>query len=162
MKKIVFDKPKEIKKGIEQKNTDDINELNHKEQVDLVNKLYLGDITIKKDVVSGFKRKINSYKSQDEKKERYNKKTFITLDELYEKLVISKLKCHYCRNDVKVDYNIKRDELQWTLDRIDNGIGHSCENTLISCMKCNLQRRVTDYKKFDFTKKLRIIKENDI
>ena len=35
-----------------------------------------------------------------------------------------------------------RDEQQWTLDRIDNDKCHSDENTVISCLKCNLQRRV--------------------
>ena len=162
MKKIVFDKPKTVRKCVEGKKLEEIEDLSHKSQVDIVNKLYLGDLYDNKCIIGGLKRKINSYKSQDEKKERYDEHTFITLEELYEKLVISKLRCHYCRNEVKVEYNIKRDELQWTLDRIDNDLGHSSKNTLISCLKCNLQRRVTDCKKFDFTKKLRIIKENDI
>jgi hypothetical protein len=47
-----------------------------------------------------------------------------------------------------------REPTQWTLDRKDNGLCHSCDNTLIACLKCNLQRRVTDMNKFNFTKKL--------
>ena len=162
MKRIVFDKPKMAKKCVETKNIDDIEDLAHKSQVGIINKLYLGDLYDNNCIIGGLKRKINSYKSQDDKKERYNENTFITHEELYEKLVISKLRCYYCRNEVKIDYNFKRDNEQWTLDRIDNDLGHSSKNTLISCLKCNLQRRVTDCKKFEFTKKLRIIKENDI
>ena len=74
--------------------------------------------------------------------------------------MVSKLRCFYCSKEVKVVYGYVRDDFQWTLDRIDNGIGHSSENTVISCLKCNLQRRVTDCKKFEFTKKLRIKREN--
>ena len=29
--------------------------------------------------------------------------------------------------------------MQWTLDRIDNNIGHSKENVVICCLKCNLK-----------------------
>ena len=41
---------------------------------------------------------------------------------------------------------------QWTVDRIDNSIGHDIENIVISCLKCNLQSRSSD--KFLQTKKM--------
>ena len=75
-----------------------------------------------------------------------------------EKLVISKLKCHYCLQNTHILYTRNRDETQWTLDRIDNNLCHSNENTVIACLKCNLQRRCQDAKKFTFTKQLRIAK----
>ncbi len=58
-----------------------------------------------------------------------------------------------------------RDENQWTLDRINNYDEHSNENTIICCLKCNLQRRRKNSDKFLFTKQLEtnqiIIKKND-
>jgi len=48
--------------------------------------------------------------------------------------------------------------LQWTLDRIDNDMGHNNNNTVISCLGCNLQRRTTNQDKFLFTKQLKLKK----
>ena len=51
-----------------------------------------------------------------------------------------------------------RDKHQWTLDRIDNSIGHNKENVVISCLECNLKRRTTEIDRFTFTKQLKITK----
>ena len=75
------------------------------------------------------------------------------------KLVASKLKCFYCKNQVRLFYCKLKDPEQWTLDRINNDLPHTDDNTCICCLKCNLQRRVTDSKKFAFTKNLSIIKK---
>ena len=56
-------------------------------------------------------------------------------------------------------YANKREPLQWTLDRIDNNMGHSNKNTVICCLKCNLERRRINDKKFKFTKQMRLIKK---
>jgi len=80
------------------------------------------------------------------------------LDETIEKMVISKLKCHYCYQEMKIFFTKVRDETQWTLDRIDNDLCHSNDNTVVACLKCNLQRRRQDAGKFTFTKQLRIKK----
>ena len=37
---------------------------------------------------------------------------------------------------------------QWTLDRKDNTLGHSVENTVVSCLGCNLRRRSRDHESF--------------
>jgi hypothetical protein len=47
-----------------------------------------------------------------------------------------------------------RDSNQWTLDRLNNYDEHSCDNTIISCLKCNLERRRQNSEKFKFTKQL--------
>ncbi len=103
-------------------------------------------------------KKIAGYKGQDIKKEIYDKDNLITLEEVIEKLLSTKLKCFYCACNVLVIYKNVREPTQWTLDRKNNDLGHSCDNTLIACLKCNLQRRVTSMEKFDFTKKLRLKK----
>ena len=56
-------------------------------------------------------------------------------------------------------YKRVREDYQWTLDRIDNNIGHTCDNTIIACLKCNLQRRRINKGAFLFTKQLKIIKQ---
>ena len=81
------------------------------------------------------------------------------MEELKEKLVVSKLKCHYCFQQLLLIYNIVREGSQWTLDRIDNDLEHTAINTVIACLKCNIQRGRICKKKFLFTKQLRLIKK---
>jgi hypothetical protein len=133
-------------------------------QIALINKMYIGlddtngdnyNVLLKQEL----EKKIGSYKQQDIKKEIYDATLLITLAELIEKLVISKLKCAYCSNEVLLLYKNAREEKQWTLDRKYNDECHSNENTVISCLKCNLERRVKNVDKFTFSKKMRIKKE---
>lgn len=144
----------------ETKNMDDIYLL-HSEQLTMINKYYLSEscdneILLKREI----QKKINSYKAQDIDKEIYDNLLLISLNDVVEKLVSSKLKCYYCSCDVLILYKNVRDQNQWTLDRIDNDKCHSNDNTIISCLKCNLQRRRRDMDKFLFSKKLKINKVN--
>ena len=127
-------------------------------QVEYLNKLYLGENYdgidfVKKEV----ERKLSGYKNQDVKKKKLTDK-LISYEECLEKLVISKLKCYYCKTDCLITYENVREQSQWTLDRLDNSIGHEKDNVVICCLKCNLKRRTTDDEKFKFTKQMRIIK----
>ena len=49
-------------------------------------------------------------------------------------------------------YKNKREPLQWTLDRVDNDLGHTNANTIVACLKCNLERRRRSDKKFLMSK----------
>ena len=137
-------------------------EYSYTEQLEMINKLYLGcndassnlSICIKREI----NRKISGYKHQDIKNEIYNEKELINMEDVLEKLVASKLKCLYCKCSVNIIYKCVREETQWTLDRIDNDLCHSSSNTIISCLKCNLKRRNINKEKFLFTKSLRIKK----
>ncbi len=51
-----------------------------------------------------------------------------------------------------------REMKQWSLDRINNDLGHSCENVFISCLECNLKKRTKNSDSFLFTKQLKINK----
>ena len=102
--------------------------------------------------------KIQGYKGQDLKKELHDNKTLITLDDVLFKLCESNLSCFYCSKPLLVLYKNVREPLQWTLDRLDNDLSHTKENTCIACLKCNLQRRLMNADKFTFTKKLKINK----
>ena len=91
------------------------------------------------------KKKHSGYKSQDKLKHKYDDTQHITLAQLIDKMVESDLKCYYCRKDVTILYNKKKDSLQWTLERLNNNLGHYKDNTCISCLKCNLGRRTENY-----------------
>ena len=156
IRKIKIGKEFEVKKNTE---TMDKNIFIYKNQIPMINQLYLNqNFEGKNEITKSIKQKISSYKSQDTKKDKldYN---FINYTDLLEKLVVSKLKCHYCRINTLIMYENKREPLQWTLDRIDNTEGHSNINTVVCCLKCNLDRRCTNDKKFKFTKQMRLIKK---
>ena len=68
--------------------------------------------------------------------------------------------CLYCKEKIKIFYENIREPLQWTLDRKNNNLDHSDENTIICCLKCNLQRRKKNMEAFKFTKQLKIIKDD--
>jgi hypothetical protein len=127
-------------------------------QQTIINQLYLKeDFPQSAAIKQLISNKVSSYIQQDKRKERTHE-TYITLDETIEKLVCSKLYCKYCNTKLKIIYTTNRDMKQWTLDRIDNDRPHTKDNILISCLECNLKRRRIDKDKFEFTKKLNIVK----
>ena len=137
------------------------NELLKANQHELVKKIctdedFSGNVFVKKEL----ERKIKSYKMQDVKKNKLDEENLIKLDECIDKLVLSKMKCYYCMEDMLLVYENVREPKQWTLDRINNSIGHINENVVISCLDCNLKRRTMSDKKFKFSKQMKIIKKN--
>ena len=157
----IKNKKKETKRkmvlDIKNKETKEV--LNSKSQIELLNKLYLeqkysGIKFMKKEI----ERKLLSYKNQDIKKSKFNKEKLITYEECLEKLVVSKLKCYYCKKNCLVYYENKLEQQQWTLDRINNDIGHEKDNVVVCCYKCNIKRGRINDEKFKFTKQLRVVK----
>jgi hypothetical protein len=127
----------------------------YNEQIKMINKLYLGeDFKEKKFILSELNTKLNSYKQQDIKKNLHEIDKLITIDNIIEKLVSCKLKCFYCNCKLLIIFEKVRESNQWTLDRLNNYDEHSHDNTIISCLKCNLQRRRKNSDKFLFTKQL--------
>ena len=121
--------------------------------------LYLNQHFDEKNKVEQELKKLSGYKGQDKKKQRQNDSLFIKMEELIEKLVITKLKCHYCSKQCLLFCKEKRNYLQWTLDRINNDIGHFTDNVVISCLGCNLQKRRRNEKHFKFAKQMNILKK---
>ena len=109
---------------------------------------------------SEIKNKINNYKSQDVKKNIYDINSFITYEDVINNIKDSELKCYYCHDCIFILYEIVRENKQWTLDRINNELGHNKENIVISCLECNLKRRDINSTKFLFTKQLILNKVN--
>jgi len=105
-------------------------------------------------------KKINNYKQQDINKNIYDSNNIITLEETMLKLQESDLLCYYCNKEMFILYEIVRESLQWTLDRIDNSLGHNKNNVIIACLHCNLKRRKQSKDAFLFTKQLQIVKKS--
>ena len=77
---------------------------------------------------------------------------------ILEKNQKSQGKCFYCQINVQVIYDHVREPKQWTIERIDNSIGHNKGNVEISCLNCNLRRRTMHYERYLKTKQLTIHK----
>jgi hypothetical protein len=132
----------------------------HTTQMDLLREIDIDDREniIKSLLKSEITLKIQGYKGQDLKKNIHIADTLITYTDVREKLLATNMTCIYCSQPVLVLYKNVREPTQWTLDRIDNNLSHTRDNTCIACLKCNLQRRVIHLDKFMFTKKLKINK----
>lgn len=111
-------------------------------------------------VHSQIKQKIRGYKRQDCIKNKWNMNEFVDLNFVIQLLVQSNLQCFYCKDDVFLLYENVRDPKQWTLERVDNTIGHNKGNVEVSCLSCNIKRRTMYHEKFRFTKQMVFQKEN--
>ena len=127
-------------------------------QIKLLNQIYLNEIN---DVVidENLNTKIRGYKQQDLEKQIFNTEKIINYNQLVEQLMISKLQCYYCKNHCMLCYKNVREKKQWTLDRINNDIGHNYDNVVISCLECNLKRRTTDITKYKKSKICQFVKK---
>ena len=109
-------------------------------------------------IVSHIKAKISSYKQQDILKNKLNDSDFVSFNDVIDLLFESQMKCHYCSCETYLLYEVVRENKQWSLDRINNEIGHNRNNLLIACLECNLKRRRTNKDAFFFTKNLLIVR----
>jgi len=91
-------------------------------------------------------------------KQRYDESKFIQYKEIVIEMMNSSVDCYYCKEKMSLLYEIVRESKQWTLDRINNELGHNQDNVLLSCLACNLKRRTTNKDAFLFTKQLNIVK----
>jgi len=104
------------------------------------------------------KKKYNAYKNQDKLKHKFDDEKHITYSQMVKKIHDSQLKCYYCNCPLLILFNKKRDGSQWTLERLDNNLGHYESNTCIACLKCNLKRRTDSHEYFKQGKQLQLIK----
>ena len=124
-------------------------------------KYFLEEKSCKKILNNEINKKLSNYKQQDKKKKIYDENFFINYIQVIQKLNDCNLKCHYCNEELFIIYDINREVYQWTLDRINNNVGHTNENTIISCLKCNLKRKNQNKNKFEEFSKLKTIIKND-
>jgi len=76
-------------------------------------------------------------------------------------MIECELKCRYCSTEMNILYDISREIHQWSVDRIDNDVGHNIDNYHLACLDCNLKRRRRTDEKFLFTKQLNIVKQDN-
>lgn len=160
-------KEKEKKMRVETKtwglNNDD---LSFETQLGLLNSLFIKNYTNNElinskhisMIVSHIKAKISGYKQQDILKGKFLETEFVSFTDVIDLLNESKMRCHYCACETYLLYEIVRENKQWSLDRINNEIGHNRNNLLIACLECNLKRRRTNKDAFFFTKNLQIVR----
>ena len=116
------------------------------------------NIKEKQMIISHIKTKLSSYKQQDILKKKFLAQDFVSYTDVITLLNDSNMKCYYCNCETYLLYEIVREMKQWSLDRINNDIGHNKNNLVICCLECNLKRRRTNKDAFFFTKNLKIKK----
>jgi len=141
-----------------------ITNMSDNEEFELIEKLkseQTGTNNMQKFVQKNIITKIQGYKNQDKKKKLFNEELIVDIDYVIDLLYETKLLCKYCRNQTSLLYENVKEPKQWTLDRLDNNRGHNKGNVVISCLSCNLKRKTMHFKRFEFTKQLQIIKNED-
>ena len=128
------------------------------DQLQSITNLHLNKQETNQDIITVLKKKYSSYKNQDKQSHKFDPEQHITYEQMIEKIYESKLKCYYCNCDLSILYNKKRLKSQWTLERLDNNLGHYNTNTCISCLDCNLKRRTDNYEYFKQSKQTKVIK----
>lgn len=104
-------------------------------------------------------RKISGYKQQDVEKKVLDLEKLLNLKNVIDKLIDCDLNCYYCTSKMYLLYEIVRESKQWTVDRINNDLGHNNDNFVVACLECNLKRRCRTKEKFLFTQQLCIVKK---
>lgn len=127
------------------------------DQLDILKKI-CENTEMNNDFNSELKKKFNAYKNQDKNKNKFDETKHITYLQMIQKLYDSQLKCYYCNGQLLILFNTRRESSQWTLERLDNNIGHYESNTCIACLKCNLKRRTDSHEYFKQGKQLTLIK----
>ena len=123
-----------------------------------ISKLYLNveddSVEHRSIILKELTNKISGYKRQDVEKKVYQKDLFVSLENVIDKLLCSRLKCFYCKQCCELLYKNVYSKLQWTLDRIDNSVGHNIDNVVISCLECNIKKGTMDSDRFKYGKQI--------
>jgi len=112
---------------------------------------------INKIIIQEIKNKLCGYKNQDKLKNKYNTNEFININQIIQSLIDCNLNCIYCNNNMFILYNNVRDPSQWSVDRIDNSLGHINNNYVLSCLSCNIKRKAQSKDKFLFASNIKTI-----
>jgi hypothetical protein len=131
----------------------------HAYQFREISKLYLNmedgvGVEYRSLIIKELSNKITGYKRQDVEKKIFNKDLFVSLENIVDKLLCSKLKCFYCKRNCELLYKNMYSKWQWTLDRIDNTLGHNADNVVVSCLECNLKKGTMDSDRFKYGKQI--------
>lgn len=103
-------------------------------------------------ILQQVKKKIAGYNVQDRKKNRVNKELFVNVQDVINLFKTSEMNCYYCKEKAEIMYEYVREPKQWTLERLDNSLGHNRDNVVIACLSCNLRRRTMAKERYLQTK----------
>lgn len=132
----------------------------YKKQIEIINQLYLEEVQEQEVLVKReINKKIIGYKNQDIQKKLIDLNKLISLEQTIEMLMMSKLKCFYCKENCELLYTSIFSKKQWTLDRINNSQGHNLDNVVISCLECNVKRGNMDCTRFKRGKEIKIVRK---
>jgi len=139
-------------------------DLDNTKQLDYIRQIYNNNIDPCNDatckiILKQLKYKLSGYRNQDLLKKIYSEADFITMSRVLQLLTECDNKCYYCNCYTKVLYEYVREPLQWSLERIDNSVGHNHNNVTIACLNCNLRRRTMNQERYVFTKQLSLVKK---
>ena len=161
--KVVKEKKERRKRVVPQTWDPSFDYRNFEHQISLVTKVKDNDYKEldyeTKKLCQQIERKISGYKQQDLEKQKYDPENFITFSCLVDAFFSCRFQCFYCRENMLVLYEMVREDKQWTVDRINNDLGHNKDNFVLACLGCNLKRRCRTKDKFLFTKQLVISKK---
>ena len=99
------------------------------------------------------KKKVSSYNSQDKRKGRYSALNTLTEGDMLEIINTVGVDCYWCDRKTVLNPENKYSKNQLTLDRINNDIGHTVDNCIISCFECNMERGDMSFDEFSEVKK---------
>lgn len=108
-------------------------------------------------VYQQIKNKLHSYRSQDVEKRLFDEENMEDLSGVLYKLENCDYLCYYCKEPVSILYENVRDSKQWTLERINNKLGHTAANVVIACLSCNLRRKTMKPERYLLTKNIKTI-----
>jgi len=120
-----------------------------------------GSTPLEECMIQELQKKISGYKAQDVHKKLFDPEKIVDLNDVIQLLQDSKMICFYCNSHVHVLYEIVREVNQWTLDRVNNSLGHNRDNVIIACLKCNLNRRTMYHERYVFTRQFTLVKKLD-
>jgi len=136
-------------------------ELNYENQWSLINQIHEKKIINREHcelILKQIHGKISGYRNQDILKKKLDESAFVDEDYIVNAMIKSKNMCFYCKEPVNILYEYVRAPKQWSLDRINNEIGHNKGNVEIACLGCNLRRKTMHHDRYVFTKQLDIKK----
>ena len=156
---------KEVKKRVQSEKWSFSDEnYEHSNQIKMIIDISNNNLTyideVSKISIQEINKKIYGYKQQDKLKNLFDEIKFVTFESIINKMIECELKCRYCKIGMNVLYDISREVKQWSVDRIDNDLGHNIDNFHLACLDCNLKRRRRTDEKFLFTKQLNIVKKD--
>ena len=112
-------------------------------------------------IIQQLERKISGYKQQDIDKKKFNADKIVKIHHIIKSLIECDMKCYYCDCEMYLLYEVVREHKQWTVDRINNDLGHDYDNYVLACLECNLKRRRRTKDAYFFTKNLSVVKNDN-